>query len=154
MTVIDVARHARRARHAGQSVQSLKDRILTLTAANARVRADNSELIAANEVLESEARWVLIRSCSDSIRVAQLTQERDRAVAEVKRLQRKVIDAGVEHQRLRTAVTLARPRIYAVDTQLVRPFSPSYELPFVSPVPYRDTSSDTTQELPLLDRPA
>ncbi|WP_158101851.1 hypothetical protein [Streptomyces swartbergensis] len=38
-------------------------------------------------------------------------------------------------------------------TDLVRPYSPIVCLPYVSPVPWRDTSNDDTQQLPILDQP-
>jgi polyribonucleotide nucleotidyltransferase len=76
--------------------------------------------------------------------------ERDAAVAELQRLQQRAIRDAADKERLRQAVINARPRITAVDTQLVRPFAPEVVLPYVSPVPYRDNSSEMTQELPLI----
>lgn len=57
------------------------------------------------------------------------------AVAEIKRLQNKVIRAEADKARLRQAVVDARPRITVVDTQLVRPYAPVVVLPYTSPVP-------------------
>lgn len=55
------------------------------------------------------------------------------AVAEIRRLQRQVIRDAAEKERLRQAVVDSRPRIRVVDTQLVRPYAPVVQLPYVSP---------------------
>lgn len=143
MTALDTVR---RARHAGRTPAQLKDTI-------ARLLADNAAVTAANETLVCDLTSALIRACRDEMRIAKAEQERDAAVAEVRRLQGKVIRAGAEHARLRQAVIQARPRITEVPSEMVRPYSPDVVLPYVSPVPYRDTSSETTQTLPLIDIP-
>lgn len=57
----------------------------------------------------------------------------EQAVAEIRRLQRQHIRDAADKQRLRQAVLDARPRIRVVDTQLVRPYAPVVQLPYVSP---------------------
>jgi hypothetical protein len=86
-------------------------------------------------------------------RIRQLEADLAAAVFEIKRLQQKVWRDAADKQRLRQAVIDARPRITQVDTQLVRPFAPEVVLPYVSPVPHRDTSGETTQQLPVIDLP-
>ncbi|WP_328313140.1 hypothetical protein OG432_24675 [Streptomyces sp. NBC_00442] len=135
-----------RARHAGQTPTQLKDQI-------AKLLADNRMLIGETSDLNCAVHKALMNSLRDEMRIAQAERERDAAVAEVRRLQSKVIRAGAEQERLRQAVIQARPRITEVPCELVRPYSPDVVLPYVSPVPYRDTSNETTQTLPLLDVP-
>ncbi|MFF2852606.1 hypothetical protein ACFVT5_40895 [Streptomyces sp. NPDC058001] len=106
------------------------------------------------EQRERDAHAVLVRGCQDAILVAQLQAENAALKVRVKEYGDKVIRAGAEHQRLRQAVINARPRITTVPTALVRPYSPVVVLPYVPPVPHRDTSNDTTQALPILDQPA
>ena len=134
------------ARHAGQTPTQLKQTI-------ARLTVDNETVTAANEDLVCELMRATIRVCQHATRIAELDTELKTAVAEVKRLQDKTIRDAADKQRLRQAVLDARPRITQMDTQLVRPFAPEVVLPYVSPVPYRDSSNETTQELPLVDLP-
>jgi hypothetical protein len=143
MTALDIAR---RARHAGQTPAQLKDQIRQLL-------ADNTTIIAANSELECALYKALMNSLHDGMRIAKAEAERDAAVTEVRRLQGKVIRAGAEHARLRQAVLHARPRITPVPCELVRPYSPEIVLPYVSPVPYRDPSNETTQNIALIDLP-
>ncbi|MFE9372302.1 hypothetical protein ACFYM2_21380 [Streptomyces sp. NPDC006711] len=135
-----------RAKHAGQTPTQLKNTI-------AQLLADNRTLIGETSDLNCAVHKALMNSLRDEMRIAQAERERDAAVAEVRRLQGKVIRAGAEHERLRQAVIAARPRITAVPSEMVRPYSPEVVLPYVSPVPYRDTSNETTQTLPLIDVP-
>ena len=134
------------AKHAGQTPTQLKQTI-------ARLTVDNETVTAANEDLVCELMRAMIRVVQDATRIAELDTELKAAVAEVKRLQQKVIRSAAEQERLRQAVIDARPRINQMDTQLVRPFAPEVVLPYVSPVPYSDSSNETTQELPLVDLP-
>ena len=137
----------------GTGTRRAEDRIAELEARLTQVEADNVALTAANEDLVCDLTRAVVRSCQDGIRIAELETENKAMLTGIKQLQGKVIRAGAEHQRLRQAVINARPRIREVDTQLVRPYSPVVVLPYVSPVPHRDTSNDDTQELPILDRP-
>ncbi|MFC5802749.1 hypothetical protein [Streptomyces formicae] len=97
--------------------------------------ADNQALNRENDETAADLQRLTVRSCQDAIRIAQIKLQLDAAVREVRRLGDKVIRAEVEHRRLRQAVVDARPRIRAVDTQLVRPYAPEVVLPYVSPVP-------------------
>jgi hypothetical protein len=128
-------------------------RIADLEAQLAQASADNQALIGANEDLVCELTRAVIRSCQDEMRIAVAEEENGRLKARVKELSDKVIRGAAEHARLRQAVINARPRITKVDTQLVRPYAPAVVLPYVSPVPYRDSSSEQTQQLPILDLP-
>lgn len=118
-----------------------------------RAEADNVQLIAAVEDREREIHTALVRGCQDAMLIAQQREQLAGAVAGIRTLQHDLIRAKAEHQRLRQAVINARPRIREVPTDLVRPYSPIVCLPYVSPVPYRDSSSDETQQLPAIDRP-
>jgi len=118
-----------------------------------QVENDNRQLTAANEDLVCELARSIIRECQTGMRAAELDAENKALKARVKELAHKVIRGAAEQQRLRQAVVNARPRIREVPTDLVRPYSPVVQLPYVSPVPYRDTSSETTQQLPILDQP-
>lgn len=118
-----------------------------------RLETDNAGLNELADTLTCELVTATISACRDRAHNLQLEADLAAAVAEVKRLQAKVIRSAAEQERLRQAVINARPRITQVDTQLVRPFAPEVVLPYVSPVPYRDTSGETTQELPLIDLP-
>ncbi|MEV8523218.1 hypothetical protein AB0451_03520 [Streptomyces sp. NPDC052000] len=136
----------RRAKHAGQTPAQLKDQIR-------RLLADNAALTAATTDLECAVSRALLNACRDEMRIAQAETERDAAVAEVRRLQRRVIRDAADLTRLRQAVINARPRITQVPSEMVRPYSPDVVLPYVSPVPHHDTSNETTQTLPLIDVP-
>ncbi|MFJ6566552.1 hypothetical protein ACIQNU_03975 [Streptomyces sp. NPDC091292] len=103
---------------------------------------------------ERDAHAVLVRGCRDAILVAQLRAELAAVTAANEEWRRATIRAKAEQQRLRQAVINARPRITTVPTALVRPYSPVVVLPYVPPVPHRDTSNDTTQALPILDQPS
>ena len=118
-----------------------------------KVESDNRELVAGVEDRERELHTALVRGCQDAMLIAHLREQLAGAVAGIRKTQQDLIRAKAEQERLRQAVINARPRIREVDTQLVRPYSPVVQLPYVSPVPYRDTSNDATQELPILDRP-
>lgn len=118
-----------------------------------RTASDNRRLVAAVEDRERELHTALVRGCQDAMLIAHLREQLAGAVAGIRKTQHDLIRAKAEQQRLRQAVVNARPRIQQVDTALVRPYSPVVVLPYVSPVPHRDTSNDTTQELPILDRP-
>ena len=124
-----------------------------LSAHARQVEDDNRQLTAANEDLVCELSRSIIRECQTSMRVAALEAENRALKARVKELGNKVIRGAAEQARLRQAVVNARPRIRVAPTDLVRPYSPVVQLPYVSPAPYRDTSNDATQELPILDRP-
>ncbi|MGW2861866.1 hypothetical protein [Streptomyces sp. NPDC001205] len=142
MTALDIVR---RARHAGQTPAQLKDVIFQL-------EKDNATVTEANETLVCELTRAMIRACQDRMRIAQAEAERNAAVAEVKRLQAKVIRAGAEHARLRQAVITARPRFSVAVQQLDRPYVSNVQLPYQVPVG-RSTSNETTQALPLIDLP-
>lgn len=135
-----------RARHAGKTPAQLKDQIQQLLADNRMVIADNADL-------ECAVHKALMRSLRDGMCIAKAEAERDAAVAEVRRLQARVICNAADLARLRQAVIQARPRITEVPCELVRPYSPEVVLPYVSPVPYRDTSGETTQNTALVDLP-
>lgn len=143
MTALDTVR---RARHAGQTPAQLKDQIRQLL-------ADNTTIIAANADLECALYKALKNSLRDGMRIAQAEAERDAAVAEVRRLQARVIRNAADLARLRQTVINTRWRITPVPCELVRPYSPEVVLPYVSPVPYRDTSNDDTQNIALADLP-
>lgn len=143
MTVLDTIR---RARHAGQTPSQLKDQIR-------RLLADNVTVTAANSELECAIYKALMNALRDGMRIAQAEQERDAAVAEARRLQARVIRDAADLARLRQAVINARWRITQVPRDLVRPYAPEVVLPYVSPVPYRDTSGETTQNVALADLP-
>ena len=114
---------------------------------------DNTELLVGTEDREREIHTALLRGCQDAMVIAQLRAENLAVKAANEEWRRATIRAKAEQERLRRAVVNARPRITEVDTRLVRPFSPVVAFPYASPVPYRDTSNDETQELPILDQP-
>lgn len=124
-----------------------------LEARLAQAEAGNRALIARNEVLVCELTSTIISASQYSARAATAEEENGRLQASHKELRHTVIRAKAEQERLRRAVVAARPRIREVDTRLVRPYSPVVVLPYVSPVPYRDTSNDETQQLPVIERP-
>lgn len=118
-----------------------------------RAEADNRLLTAAVEDRERDLHTALVRGCQDAMLIAQQREQIAGLTAGVRKLQHDLIRSKAEQERLRRAVVNARPRIREVPTDLVRPYSPVVCLPYVSPVPYRDTSSDETQQLPILDQP-
>jgi hypothetical protein len=142
VTALDTAR---RARHAGKTPAQLKDNIR-------RLLKDNATVTEANETLVCELTRAMIRACQDRMRIAQAETERDAAVAEVRRLQDKVIRAGAEQARLRQAVINARPRITYAVQQLDRPYVSQVQLPFKVAVGH-DKSNETTQPLAVIDLP-
>ncbi|MFF0166734.1 hypothetical protein [Streptomyces prasinus] len=124
-----------------------------LSARARQVEDDNRQLTAANEDLVCELARSIIRGSQAALRAAELEAENQALKARVKTLSHKVCRSAAEQERLRRAVVNARPRIREVPTDLVRPYSPVVQLPYVSPVPYCDTSAEQTQELPILDQP-
>lgn len=68
------------------------------------------------------------------IELSGMRLDLEHAAAEIRRLQRQTTRDAADKARLRQAVIDARPRIRVVDTQLVRPYAPVVELPYVSPV--------------------
>lgn len=98
-----------------------------------QLRAENNALTRETDEQAADIHRLITRSCADAMHIAQLKLQLDAAVREVKRLGNKVIRAEVEHRRLRQAVIDARPRIRVVQTDLVRPYAPVVELPYVSP---------------------
>lgn len=128
-------------------------RIAELRRALNDLEDQNSFLARDGDAKEQDLHTALMRGCQDAMRIAQLREQLAGAVAGIRKTQQDLIRAKAEQERLRRAVVNARPRIREVDTQLVRPYSPVVVLPYVSPVPHRDTSNDQTQELPILDRP-
>jgi len=100
----------------------------------AQLAYDNETLMQANELLVCELTRAVIRACQDSTRIAALAADLEQAVTEIRRLQRQTIRDAADKERLRQAVVDSRPRIKVVDTQLVRPYAPVVQLPYVSPV--------------------
>jgi hypothetical protein len=129
------------------------DRIAELEARIRELEADKAALAKANEQLACDLTRTVIRASQDAMWRAQADEENGRLKKRVRELGDKVIRAGAEHTRLRQAVINARPKLHPVPTDLVRPFAPVVVLPYVSPVPYRSTANDETQQLPVLDRP-
>lgn len=62
----------------------------------------------------------------------------------------KIVRVEAEHRRLRQAVINARPRITYAEPPLVPPYA-ALSLPYPVPVQGRDTSAETTQQMPILD---
>ncbi|MFC8065426.1 hypothetical protein [Streptomyces sp. NPDC057293] len=124
-----------------------------LRAHNRRIEDDNTFLTGAVEEREQQLHTALIRGCQDAVVIAALRAELGAVKAANADLRRTTIRAKAEQERLRRAVVNARPRIREVPTDLVRPYSPVVVLPYVSPVPHRDTSNDETQEIALIDLP-
>jgi hypothetical protein len=118
----------------GAGTHRANDRIAALDTRLTQAEADNCELIAASETLVCELTSSIIRGCQAETRAAELEAENKALKARVRELGDKVIRAGAEHQRLRQAVINARPKIREVPTDLVRPYSPVVELPYISPV--------------------
>jgi hypothetical protein len=129
------------------------DRIADLEARLAQAEADNQTLIATNETLVCELTRTILSASEYSIRSAVAEEENVRLKARVRELADKVIRGAGEQARLRQAVVNARPRITVVDTQMVRPYITGFRLPYLSAIPYRDTSAEETQALPVLDWP-
>lgn len=138
----------------GTGARRAEDRIAELEAQLAQTQADNRALVADNEDLTRALAAAVILSCQDEMRVAIAEEENGRLKARVKELGDKVIRGAANEARLRQAVINARPRITQVPTELVRPYSPEVVLPYVSPVPYRSTANDETQQLPVIELPA
>lgn len=135
------------------SYRELEARMRRLDADNRALIAANSDLRTANEALTCTVTSTLVRACQDEMRIATAETENRQLLARVKQLADKVIRAGAEHARLRKAVIDARPRIREVPSEMVRPFAPEIVLPYVSPVPYRTTANDETQQLAIIDQP-
>jgi hypothetical protein len=118
-----------------------------------QLEAENQALSKENEQLACDLTRLVIRASQDAMWRAQADEENGRLKKRVRELGDKVIRAGAEHARLRQAVINARPRIREVPTEMVRPFAPVVQLPYVSPVPYRSTANDETQQLPVIELP-
>lgn len=126
---------------------------LELEARVQQLEADNEALIAANEDLVCDLTRTIIRACQNEMRIAIAEEENGRLKAANEELRRKTVRAQAEQERLRRAVVAARPKPREVPSEMVRPFAPVVVLPYVSPVPYRSTANDETQQLPILDQP-
>jgi hypothetical protein len=124
-----------------------------LEARLAQAEADNRALIARNEELVCELTSAILSAIRYSLRAATAEDENGRLLKANEDLRHATIRAKAEQERLRQAVINARPRIREVPSAMVRPFAPQVDLPYVSPVPYRSTANDETQQLPVLDRP-
>ena len=128
-------------------------RIAERDARIAQLEADKARLTRENEQLACDLTRTILRASQDAMWRTQADEENARLKARVKELGDKVIRGAAEQARLRQAVINARHRITPVDTQLVRPFAPVVVLPYVSPVPYRSTANDETQQLPVIEQP-
>lgn len=126
-----------------------RHRAATRAELEARIRF----LEKANEQLTCDLTKSILRASQDAMWRAQADEENARLKARVRELGDKVIRGAAEHARLRQAVINARPRIREVPTELVRPFAPVVQMPYVSPVPYRSTATDETQQLPVIELP-
>jgi hypothetical protein len=141
----------------GKHTAAYRDLEARLAQSEARVRklkADKQAMARKNEQLACDLTRTILRASQDAMWRAQADEENGRLKARVKELGDKVIRGAANEARLRQAVVNARPRIREVDTQLVRPYSPVVCLPYVSPVPYRSTANDETQQLPVIELPA
>lgn len=134
--------------------RELQDRLADTEARLDQAEADNRALTAANEDLVCHLARTIIDASRHSMRAAVADEENGRLKTRVKELGNKVIRAAANEARLRQAVINARPRIREVPTDLVRPYSPVVCLPYVSPVPYRSTANDETQQLPAIELPS
>lgn len=117
------------------------------------VEMDNRLLVRDGHARATDLHTALIRGCQDAMLIAHLRAENTAVKAANEEWRRKTVRAQAEQERLRRAVVAARPKLHPVPTDLVRPFAPVVELPYVSPVPYRSTANDDTQQLPVLDQP-
>lgn len=126
---------------------------LELEARVQQLEADNEALRSANENLVCDLTRTVIRASQDAMWRAQADEENGRLKAANEEWRRRTVRAQAEQERLRRAVVAARPKCHPVPTDLVRPFAPVVELPYVSPVPYRSTANDDTQQLPAIDQP-
>lgn len=133
-----------------------RHRAATRAELEARIRqleSDKAALQRANDQLACDLTRSILRASQDAMWRAQADEENGRLKKRVRELGDKVIRGAAEHARLRQAVINARPRIREVPTELVRPFAPVVQLPYVSPVPYRSTANDETQQLPAIELP-
>lgn len=128
-------------------------RIAALEARLTQAESDNRALTARNEELICELTGTILSASRYSLRAAAAEEENGRLKESHKELRHTVIRARAEQDRLRRAVINARPKIQQVPTDLVRPYSPVVQWPYVSPVPYRSTANDETQQLPVIDQP-
>lgn len=144
-------------RHRADRIVELKARIRELESGQddyvQQLEAERDGLVRENEQLACDLTQTVLRASQDAMWRAQADAENGRLKRANKELRHTVIRAKAEQERLRRAVVNARPRIREVDTQLVRPFSPVVCLPYVSPVPYRSTANDETQQLPAIELP-
>ncbi|MER5902952.1 hypothetical protein ABT150_23075 [Streptomyces mirabilis] len=124
-----------------------------LEARLAQLEADNRVLIARNEELVCELTGTILSASRHSLRAASAEEENGRLKQANEEWRRTTVRAKAEQERLRRAVINARPKIREVPSAMVRPFAPVVVLPYVSPVPYRSTANDETQQLPVLDKP-
>lgn len=136
----------------GTGAHRVDDAIAERDTRIARLETDNAGLNELADTLTCELVTATVSACQNSTRTAQLEADLNAAVAEVKRLQQKVIRAEADKQRLRQAVINARPRITYTVQALDRPYVSHVQVPYPVPVG-RDMSNETTQEIPLIDQP-
>lgn len=85
----------------------------------------------------------------------RLAAENEALKDRVKELGDRVVRQSADLARLRQALIQARPKVHVMPSRLDRPYVPAaVQVPYPVPVAARDTSNDTTQPLPILDRPA
>ena len=144
-------------KHRAERVADLKARIRELESGQddyvQQLEAENLALQRENEQLACDLTRTVIRASQDAMWRAQADEENGQLKKANNELRHTVVRAKAEQERLRRAVVAARPKYIQVPTDLVRPFSPVVCLPYVSPVPYRSTANDETQQLPVIELP-
>lgn len=114
----------------------------------AEIRRDSEK----TERINCELTRAIVKADGKNTRLAA---ENEALKARVRELGDRVIRQEADLARLRHAVIQARPRVHVVPSRLDRPYIPAaVQLPYPVPVAGRDTSNDTTQPLPIFDRPA
>jgi hypothetical protein len=115
--------------------------------------AEIDRLNALADALNTENVQLICASARSGITIAAQATELELAAKVLKHWAAKVVRAEAEHRRLRAAVIAARPRITEVPSAMVRPYAVGIPVPYPVPLQPRDTVSEITQELAILDQP-
>lgn len=95
----------------------------------AQLEAENTELACKTVALAGQVDLLQRQLDTAGIDLSGLRLDYADAVAEIRRLQQRVIDDAAEKGRLRQALVNARPRISVVTSPVERPTEPDSVLP-------------------------
>jgi hypothetical protein len=114
-----------------------------------------SELRTQLDDVTCDLTRAIIAGCSDRMNLTITQHDLQTAVAEIRRLHRRVIRAEADKKRLRQAVINARPRITVAVQRLDRPYIAQVQTtPYPLPAETGDISREAVLRIPALSQHA